>query len=423
MTADTSTTDDAASPSSALPVETALPVNRDWVKKLILEHSNHPNDGKALVVAPMVDQSDYPFRLLCRKYGSNLAFTPMIHSKLLVNSVEYRAKFMPTAQHANDRPLIAQMCGHDPDILEKAAKMLLPYVDGIDLNCGCPQGIAKRGFYGAFLLENEEVLLNCVKRLVKTINKPVSVKVRLLPGEPQKSIDLFRKLVDSGIHLLTVHARTRHQNKQATGAADWDRIREVVDLFGHRLPIFANGSIADMLDVQRCFEHTGVDGVMSSEAILEYPALFLTPPVRIGRIQLAKEYLQLAKQHPPEKGGQGSGIKCLRAHVHRFVHEDLEDNIPLRQQVATAETWQVLWDAVTHIEALQAAAGHKAEEEALSWYMRHRILIVDERGNEKIINKTDLRQMQNIENDIGLADNPAAECFGSDLFGSEDGDY
>jgi tRNA-dihydrouridine synthase len=125
-------------------LETALPVDRHWIKNLILEHSDNPHNGKALAVAPMVDQSDYPFRLLCRRYGSNVTFTPMIHSKLLVNSVDYRARFLPREHHrAHDRPVIAQMCGHDPLVLEEAAKILMPHVDGIDLNCGCPQGIAR----------------------------------------------------------------------------------------------------------------------------------------------------------------------------------------------------------------------------------------------------------------------------------------
>ena len=132
--------DDGATCNNAF----ACPLDRNWIKNLILEHSSNPNDGRALVVAPMVDQSDYAFRLLCRKYGSNVTFTPMIHASLLTRSPRYRDQFIPTQQQANDRPLIAQLCGHEPEILEEAANLVLPYVDGIDLNCGCPQGIAKR---------------------------------------------------------------------------------------------------------------------------------------------------------------------------------------------------------------------------------------------------------------------------------------
>jgi hypothetical protein len=115
-----------------------IPVDRDWITKLLKKHPN-PNSrrhDKALVVAPMVDQSDLPFRLLCRKYGANLCVTPMVHARMLLQSDRYREKFLGTWLQ-QDRPLIAQMCGSDPDIVLEAARLLEPYVDGIDINCGC----------------------------------------------------------------------------------------------------------------------------------------------------------------------------------------------------------------------------------------------------------------------------------------------
>ena len=386
MTGITSTSSNATTPTTSL--TPALPMDRDWLKKLILEHSSNPNHGKGLVVAPMVDQSDYAFRLLCRNYGANVTYTPMINAGLLVRSSTYQEKFLPRAHHANDRPVIAQLCGHDPLLLEQAARLLLPYVDGIDLNCGCPQGIAKRGFYGAFLLEEEDVLLKCVRHLVSTIPKPISVKVRVLPQGHDASMKLYHKLVhECGIHLLTIHGRTRHQLQMKTGAADWTIVKRAVQELGHVIPIFANGNIGSRDDVQACFDATGADGVMSSEALLEYPALFWHEP-RIGRVRLAKEYLQLARHHPPELGNQGSGIKCLKAHIHRFLHADLEqssmqsfqDHV-LRQRVAQASDWQVLWDTVMTIEQKQLQEAHVVEHEELSWYMRHRTTVTDARGN------------------------------------------
>ena len=247
-----------------------------------------------------------------------------------------------------------------------------------------------RGFYGAYLLEEEEILLKCVRHLTRTINKPVSVKVRLLYKPEDKSIDaeasmrLYTKLVDAGIHLLTVHGRTRHQLHVYTGEASWSVIRQVVQHLGPRIPIFANGNIGCCADVQRCFQETGADGVMSSEAILEYPALFAGDHVRIGRIQLAREYLRLAEQYPPDDHGQGSGIKCLKAHIHRLLHPDLEEgkDRTLRLQVAQAQTIQVLWDTVDQVERFHLAEEHKVEEEVLSWYMRHRVIVTDAQGNE-----------------------------------------
>ena len=103
-----------------------------------------------LVCAPMVDQSELPFRLLTRKYGANLTYTPMLHSRMMITQKTYKTENFKTCPE--DRPLVAQICGDDPDVVLKAAQMLEGEVDAIDLNFGCPQGIAKRGHYGAFLL-------------------------------------------------------------------------------------------------------------------------------------------------------------------------------------------------------------------------------------------------------------------------------
>ena len=360
-----------------------IPIDRQWISKLLAKYPN-PNsmrqDGKALVVAPMVDQSDLPFRLLARKFGSNLCFTPMIHSRLLITSKAYRTKFSGTWLEA-DRPLIAQLCGSEPDVVLEAARILEPHVDGIDINCGCPQGIARRGNYGAFLLEQEATLLNLVQHLVKHLRVPLSVKVRLLPDPdpneiPNQSLELYRKLVDSGIHLLTIHGRTRHQKSRLTGHADWETIRKAVDLFGDRIPIFANGSIETWEDVQECFRVTNADGIMSSESVLEYPPIFYSEPqypVRsIGRIQLAKEYVALARQYPPHLGGQGSLIKCIRVHVHRFLHADLQADPNLRKILVEANSLDEFDVAIDLCQKYHDEHGLAVPEETLSWYKRHR---------------------------------------------------
>jgi tRNA-dihydrouridine synthase 1 len=389
--------EEVTSPSVGdVPLSAPIPVDREWIAKLLKKHPN-PNsvrqDGKALVVAPMVDQSDLPFRLLARKYGSNLCFTPMIHSRLLVDSKAYRSKFLIISLTA-DRPLIAQLCGSEPKYVLEAARYLEPYVDGIDINCGCPQGIARRGNYGAFLLEQEETLLTLVKHLLKHLKVPLSVKVRLLPppnannlGEdpsdhsekfdiPKHSLELYTKLVDAGIHLLTVHGRTRHEKAHHIGETDWDTIRKAVELLGDRIPIFANGSIETYEDVEECLRITGADGIMSSEAVLEYPPIFYVNqqlPVRsIGRIQLAKEYMALARQYPPHLGGQGSLLKCIRVHIHRFLHADLQANTDLRTLLVSASSLDALDAAIELCQKYHDEHDLIVSEESMSWYLRHR---------------------------------------------------
>ncbi len=281
-----------------------------------------------------------------------------------------------------DRPLIAQFAGHDKDVLLRAMKLVEQHVDGVDINCGCPQGIAKRGRYGAFLMEEEcgDRLVEIVRHLSANLNVPVCVKLRILPSGIEDSLDLYQRIVDAGASMLTIHGRTRFQKQRNTGSADWELIRQVVQRVGHVVPILSNGNIANMDDVHRCLKETGADGVMSSEAILEYPALFLETNVQStkfqrtgpGRLQLAKEFLEICKRYPPEDGGQGSGFKCIRAHVHRFLHADLQLHQTVRDAVIASFSIEELENVIAMLHGIYGRIGHEVSEEQLSWYFRHR---------------------------------------------------
>lgn len=350
---------------------------RSWLKTLLKNNPN-PNTptnltSKALVVAPMVNQSDYPFRILCRKYGANLAYTPMIHSRLFIEQDNYRNKFWTSGR--KESPLIAQFCGYDPEVLLKACRLICKDVDGIDLNCGCPQNIARRGHYGAYLLEKEDVLLKIVRTLSSApdINVPICVKVRLLPSGVEDSLNLYRELVKAGASLICIHGRNRLQKGLNTGKADWDAIRRAVldPAIGGKIPIFANGGISNLDDIASCLEHTQADGVMSSEAILEYPALFLESNIRISRTKLAREYLALARLNPPDLGGQGNGIKCVRDHFHRMLHDDLQQYSTIRELIGGAVEYDLLEQALDQLEEIHASINHTVQNEEASWYVRH----------------------------------------------------
>jgi tRNA-dihydrouridine synthase 1 len=415
-------------PDLPLPRDTPLPVDRDWIRKLLHKHHSHQQEHRstthAYVLAPMVDQSDLPFRLLCRSYGTNLCFTPMIHARLFTTNVEYRRKFTLQYGPPQDRPLIAQICGGDVQAVVACALAMQPYCDGIDINCGCPQNIAKRGNYGAFLLEQEEVLLPLVHTLLQHLSVPLSVKVRLLPAETRQasleaSLRLYTKLVDAGVHLLTIHGRTRHHKGPLTGAADWDAIRVVVDRLGQRIPIFANGGVASLRDAQACLATTHADGVMSSEALLEYPALF-ADQARVGRLALARQYLTLARTFPPELGGQGSAVKCPRTHLHRILHADLQADAVLRQSLVDVDTMDGLDDAVGRVRDRHCECDHDVDTEELSWYRRHRELV--RLPNGVTVNAAQARQNQEgavLKHE--LVDD-AADCFAT-LFADDDDDY
>ncbi|KAJ7566446.1 hypothetical protein O6H91_02G103600 [Diphasiastrum complanatum] len=125
-----------------------------------------------LIVAPMVDQSELPFRMLCRKYGATAAYTPMLHSRLFVQDPKYRSSEFSTCPE--DRPLFVQFCANNPNTLLEAARIVEPYCDYVDINLGCPQRIAKRGNYGAFLMDDLPLIRTLVSTLARNLSVPVS---------------------------------------------------------------------------------------------------------------------------------------------------------------------------------------------------------------------------------------------------------
>jgi hypothetical protein len=166
------------------------------------------------VVAPMVDASELAYRMQCRKHGAQLIYTQMFSSHMFVESAEYRRQNFQTIPA--DRPLIVQLAGDKPDVLLQAAKMVQGKCDAVDINLGCPQGIAKRGHYGAFLMEELDLLTAIVSKLANELKIPVTCKTRIY-HDFNRTIRLMETLVNAGASLLTIHGRTREEKKQKIG--------------------------------------------------------------------------------------------------------------------------------------------------------------------------------------------------------------
>ncbi|PON67188.1 tRNA-dihydrouridine synthase [Trema orientale] len=276
-----------------------------------------------LIVAPMVDNSELPFRMLCRKYGAEAAYTPMLHSRIFTETEKYRNQEFTTCEE--DRPLFVQFCANDPDILLEAARRVEPYCDYVDINLGCPQRIARRGNYGAFLMDNLPLVKSLVQKLAHNLEVPVSCKIRLFPNL-QDTINYARMLEDAGCSLLAVHGRTRDEKDGKKIRANWSSIKAVKDSV--RIPVLANGNIRHMDDVHSCLAETGVEGVLSAESLLENPALFAgfrtaewvvgsedsSKDAELDQADLLVEYLKLCEQYPVP-------WRMIRAHVHKMLGE------------------------------------------------------------------------------------------------------
>lgn len=220
----------------------------------------------------------------------------MLHARLFAATPKFRdAHFQPLrtslSSHASspgdepyldgnpklDRPLFVQFCANDPNELLAAAKYVAPYCDAIDLNLGCPQGIAKKGKYGAYLQEDQELIFSLVNVLHENLNIPVTVKIRILDSK-ERTLAYAQNVLKAGASIITVHGRTREMKGHKTGLADWSVIRFLRENLPSDTVIFANGNILKHKDLAHCLEVTGADAIMSAEGNLHDPAIFASPP-------------------------------------------------------------------------------------------------------------------------------------------------
>ncbi len=178
---------------------------------------------------------------------------------------------------AIDRPLIVQFCANNPTDLLQAAQHVQPFCDAVDLNLGCPQGIAKRGNYGAFLQEDWKLIYELINTLHRNLDIPVTAKMRILETK-ERTLEYARMILDAGASIITVHGRQRDQKGHNTGLADWSVLRYLRAHLPADTVIFANGNILQHTDIARCLEETGADGVMSAEGNLHDPTIFAAPP-------------------------------------------------------------------------------------------------------------------------------------------------
>lgn len=272
-------------------------------------------------LAPMVGNSEHAYRILARRYGADVCYTEMVNCK-----VYNKTKANPTNNNwfttdNMDRPLVIQICGNDPIEMSQACLSLQEHCDAIDINFGCPQDIAKKGKYGAYLQDDWDLVREIVSVCSKTIRIPLFCKIRVFESV-EKTVEYAKIFEEAGASLLAVHGRTKEQRGHNSGVASWDHIKAVKTALN--IPVVANGSILRHCDVKRCFEYTGCDGIMAAEGHLFNPTIFLDQ--KFSSLEIAKEYLEIAKLGNLFEGGPAKShlFKIFRTVLTKLPHLRVE---------------------------------------------------------------------------------------------------
>ncbi|MBK6539823.1 MAG: tRNA dihydrouridine synthase DusB [Flavobacteriales bacterium] len=278
-----------------------------------------------LLLAPMEDVSDPPFRALCKQHGADLMFTEFISSEGLIRQAAKGMKKLDIFEQ--ERPIGIQLFGGSEDAMEEAARIAEAVrPDLIDINYGCPVHKVVNKGAGACLLQDVDKMVRLTDKVVKAVKVPVTVKTRLGWNDQTKNImEVAERLQDVGIQALSIHGRTRAQLYK--GPADWTLIGEVKNNPRIRIPIFGNGDIDSPEKAVEYRERYGVDGVMIGRASIGHPFIFreikhymatgqhLAPPTIAERVEAARTHLRSSIAWK----GLYEGVVEMRRHYGNYL--------------------------------------------------------------------------------------------------------
>lgn len=311
--------------------------------------SGLPLESLLYCAAPMVGQSDLPFRLQTVRNGATSTWTQMYMAAEIIehqDTLESLVKALELGRASTDNLIqdrksslqgssalqIVQLAGNDVDELVDAARKVAPFADAIDLNLGCPQRHAEQGKYGAYLLpkQNWPLLSQIVSALVQAVDVPITTKIRLtVPKEhtPELAVTLAR----AGSSLVTLHPRFASSVRRRKGIADLDQVIQVRQALQNegllrcthqpdgQTAVVSNGNVRCWSDIATNLALTGASGVMVGETLLENPALFrpslgdLDPYPSAA--EMAGEYMNLRAEYSEFE----APLKVAKQHLHSIL--------------------------------------------------------------------------------------------------------
>jgi nifR3 family TIM-barrel protein len=313
--------------------------------------------GFPLLLAPMEDVSDPPFRAVCKKHGADLMYTEFISSEGLIRDAMKSRQKLDIFEE--ERPVGIQIFGGDEEAMAISAGIVdAVNPDLLDINFGCPvKKVVCKGA-GAAVLKDIDLMVRLTNAVIKSCNVPVTVKTRLgWDFDSINIIEVAERLQDIGVQALSIHGRTRSQLYK--GEADWSWIAKVKDHPRINIPIFGNG---DVDSPQKALEYKnkyGVDGIMIGRAAIGYPWFFrevkhyfttgeiLPPPTIEERIDVIRQHLRASVAWK----GPRIGIFEMRRHYANYL-KGIINIKPLRSKLVMLNTMEEIEETLEEFSSL-----------------------------------------------------------------------
>jgi len=295
-----------------------------------------------LLLAPMEDVSDPPFRAVCKENGADVMYTEFISAEGLIRNAAQSVAKLDIFEY--ERPIGIQIFGHNIDSMRESTEISQSAnPDIIDINYGCPVKRVTGKGAGAGILQDIPKMVQMTDQIVKSTHLPVTVKTRLGWNDNTLFVvEVAERLQDVGIQAISIHGRTRKQMYK--GAADWTLIGRIKDNPRIRIPVFGNGDVDSPEKAIRMKRTYGVDGIMIGRATIGYPWIFneikhfmktgqhLAPPTIDQRIDTVKKHFEFSLRWK----GERVGLYEMRRHYKNYF-KNLNGLKPYRQQLCTCD--------------------------------------------------------------------------------------
>ena len=315
-----------------------------------------------LLLAPMEDVSDPPFRHVCKKYGADMLYTEFISSEGLIRDAQKSIKKLDISD--DERPVGIQIFGGEEEPMMRSAEIVeAANPNVLDINYGCPVKNVVCRNAGAGILRDIDKMVSLTTAVVKSTKLPVTVKTRL--GWDDNSIrivEVVERLQDIGIHAISIHCRTKHQ--MYTGKANWNWITKVKENPRIKIPVFGNGDIDTPEKAVEMMKTYGADGVMIGRASIGNPFIFravrhfiktgqhLAPATLSEKLDACKTHLQRSLTWKGEK----LGILEMRRHYAPYF-AGLPNIKPYRSRLVMSENVNELFDILEEIRVQYSEGG------------------------------------------------------------------